>query len=202
MKRILPLLLILLFISLAIAGCASTGGVAELPPQVRAADQMLASGHAREAAQSYAAQAAGASGALHDLLEMRAADAWQVAGNSAAARHAFADVDPKRLGGDDALRFRLVRAEFTIADGHAAQAVDDLGVADGAIPQSFAARWHRANANALNSSVPRMLPIARRFTRAMAVFMASSLMPMWIAPRIPARTGTVKSVTCFLPGRR
>ena len=152
MKRILPLLLILLFITLAVAGCASMGEVAELPPQVRAADQMLASGHAREAAQSYAAQAAGASGALHDLLEMRAADAWQVAGNSAAARHAFADVDPKRLGGDDALRFRLVRAEFTIADGHAAQAVGDLNVADAAIPQALAARWHRANATALEAS--------------------------------------------------
>jgi outer membrane PBP1 activator LpoA protein len=147
MKRILSLLLILF-----IAGCASMGEVAELPPQVRAADQMLASGHAREAAQSYAAQAATASGAMHDLLEVRAADAWQVAGNSAAARHAFADVDPKRLGGDDALRFRLLRAEFTIADGHAALAVGDLAVADGAIPQSFVARWHRANATALEAA--------------------------------------------------
>jgi len=147
MKRILPLLLILF-----IAGCASMGGVAELPPQVRAADQMLASGHAREAAQSYAAQAAGASGAMHDLLEVRAADAWQVAGNPAAARHAFADVDPKRLGGDDVLRFRLLRAEFTIADGHAAQATGDLGIADAALPQSFAARWHHANATALEAS--------------------------------------------------
>jgi outer membrane PBP1 activator LpoA protein len=147
MKRILSLLLILL-----IAGCASTGGVTELPPQVRAADQLLASGHAREAAQSYAAQAASASGAMHDLLEVRAADAWQVAGNPAAARHAFADVDPKRLGGDDALRFRLLRAEFTIADGHAAQAVGDLGVADAALPQAFATRWHRANATALEAA--------------------------------------------------
>ena len=67
MKRILPLLLVLLF-----AGCASMGDLAELPPEVRAADQLLASGHARDAAQSYAAQAAAAHGAMHDLLEVRA----------------------------------------------------------------------------------------------------------------------------------
>ncbi|HTA65883.1 MAG TPA: hypothetical protein VK753_10305, partial [Xanthomonadaceae bacterium] len=78
MKRILPSLL-----ALVVAGCASMGDVTELPPQVHAADQMLASGHAREAAQSYAAQAASTSGAMHDLLKVRAADAWQVAGNAA-----------------------------------------------------------------------------------------------------------------------
>jgi outer membrane PBP1 activator LpoA protein len=147
MKRILALLLILF-----IAGCASMGGVTELPPEVRAADQLLASGHAREAAQSYAAQAAAASGALHALLEVRAADAWQVAGDSKSARHAFADVNPKYLAGDDALRFRLLNAEFVIADGHAAQAVGYLNVPDAAIPATLRARWHRADATALEAS--------------------------------------------------
>ncbi len=146
MNRILALLLILF-----IAGCASTGGVTELPPEVRGADQLLASGHAREAAQSYAAQAAAASGALHDLLEVRAADAWQVAGDSQSARRAFADVNPKHLAGEDAMRFRLLSAEFIIADGHAAQAVGYLNVADVAIPLTLRARWHRAHATALEA---------------------------------------------------
>jgi len=147
MKRILPLLLLL-----SLAGCASVGEVAQMPPQVNAADQMLASGHAREAAQAYAAQAAGANGALHDVLEERAANAWQVAGNTQAARQAFGMIDPRRLNGDDALRFRLLRAEFTIADGHAAQAVGDLNIADVAIPSALRARWYRADAVALEAA--------------------------------------------------
>jgi outer membrane PBP1 activator LpoA protein len=147
MKRILPLLLLL-----SLAGCASVDEVAQAPPQVNAADQMLASGHAREAAQSYATQAAAANGALRDMLEERAANAWQVAGNAQAARHAFGMIDPRRLNGDDALRFRLLRAEFTIADGHAAQAVGDLNSAQEALPSALRVRWYRANALALEAS--------------------------------------------------
>ena len=150
MKRILVLLLILF-----LAGCASVGGVTELPPEVRATDQLLASGHARDAARSYASQAAAAGGALHDLLEVRAADAWQIAGDSQSARRAFADVNPKHLSGDDAIRFRLLSAEFAIADGHATQAVGDLNVADAAIPALLRARWHRARATALEASGDR-----------------------------------------------
>ncbi len=147
MKRILPLLLILF-----VAGCASMGEVAELPPQVHAADRMLADGYPREAAQSYASQAAGANGAMRDVLEERAANAWQQAGDAAAARRAFKVVDPNRLNGDDAFRYRLLRAEFTIADGHAAQASGDLNVADEAIPRALAARWYGARATSLEAS--------------------------------------------------
>ncbi len=155
MKRILPLLLLLIVAASTLAGCATTGEVAQMPPEVRAADQMLASGHAREAARSYAAQAAAANGALHDLLEVRAADAWQVAGDPAAARRALGDVNPKRLGGDDALRFHLLRAEFDIADGHAAQGMEDLDIADTAIPPALGTRWHRARATVLEAGGDR-----------------------------------------------
>ena len=150
MKRTLALLLMLF-----VAGCASMGDIAELPPQVRATDQLLASGHAREAAQSYAAQAAASSGAMRDLLEVRAADAWQIAGDSQSARRAFADANPKHLGGDDTLRFRLLDAEFTIADGHAMEAAGYLNVADAAIPPTLRARWHRARATALEATGDR-----------------------------------------------
>jgi outer membrane PBP1 activator LpoA protein len=147
MKRILPSLL-----ALVVAGCASMGDVTELPPQVHAADQMLASGHPRDAARSYEAQAAGASGALRDLLEERAANAWQIAGDGAAARRDFALVDGKRLPGEDALRYRLLFAEFAIADSHAAQAAGDMDIADASIPPAIAARWYRAHANVLEAS--------------------------------------------------
>lgn len=151
MKRILPL-----FLALAFAGCASVGDVsAPPPPQVHAADQMLAGGHAREAARAYEAQLPMAEGALHSLLALRAANAWEVAGDHLAARRDFALVDPRRLAGEDALRFRLLRAEFAIADGHAAQAVSDLGGNQALIPGDIAARWQRARARALEANGDR-----------------------------------------------
>jgi hypothetical protein len=151
MKRILPWLLILIVLGGA-AGCASVGEVTQLPPEVNATDQMLASGHAREAAQSYAAQADRANGALRDVLEERAANAWQQAGDHQAARHAFSAIaDPKHLNGDDGLRFRLLRAEFMIADGQAAQAAGDLNIADALVPQALASRWYHAHATVLEA---------------------------------------------------
>ena len=150
MKRILPLLLLL-----SISGCASVGDVSQVPPQVNAADQMLAAGHPREAAQSYSTQAESANGPLHDVLEERAANAWQVAGDTAAARRAFAATDPRHLNGDDALSYRLLHAEFAIADGRAAQAVVDLNVEDASVPSALDARWYRAHAIALEASGDR-----------------------------------------------
>jgi outer membrane PBP1 activator LpoA protein len=148
MKRFLPLLLLV-----SLAGCASVGEVARMPPEVNAADQMLASGHAREAAKAYETQAATANGPLRDMLEERAANAWQQAGDHQAARRDFASVvDPKHLNGDDGLRFRLLRGEFTIADGRPAQALGDLNIADEAIPQALGVRWYRAHAAALEAS--------------------------------------------------
>ena len=151
MKRILLQFLVLLLAGCFLAGCAGMGGVSEIPPEVGAADQTLAGGHPREAAQSYAAQATNARGAMRDLLEVRAADAWQQAGDSAQARRAFDEVNPRHLGGGDLLRFRLLRAEFAIADGHAAQAAGDLNVADAAIPPMLQARWHLAHATAFEA---------------------------------------------------
>ena len=147
MKRILALLLILF-----VAGCATTNELAQLPPSVLAADHMLATGHAREAAQSYALQATSANGAMRDLLEVRAADAWQLAGESGAARLAFSNANPKRLSGVDAIRWRLLAAEFAIADGHSTQAVATMNVADAAVPKSLGARWHHARATVLEST--------------------------------------------------
>ncbi|HEY2345251.1 MAG TPA: penicillin-binding protein activator [Xanthomonadaceae bacterium] len=150
MKRTLTLLSIAL-----LTGCASMGNVAELPPQVHAADQLLAGGHPREAARSYETQAASAGGALRDLLEERAANAWQVAGDKSAARRDFAQADLKRLTGEDAARYRLLSAEFAIADGHPALAAGAMNIADAAIPQGIATRWHRARATVLEASGDR-----------------------------------------------
>ncbi len=145
MKRILALLLILF-----VASCA-TNEVVQLPPAALDAEHQLATGHAREAAQSYAAQAASANGALRDVLEVRAADAWLVAGDTTSARRAFVESNPKHLTGSDAIRWRLVDAEFAIADGHATLAAATMNVPDAAVPQSLRARWHRARATALES---------------------------------------------------
>lgn len=150
MNRFLPPLLALL-----LAGCASVGDVATVPAPVHAADQMLAAGHAREAARAYEAQLADAGGTLHSVLAVRAANAWQLAGENVAARRDFALVDGRRLGGADGVRYRLLRAEFTIADGHPAQATGDLNLADAAIPAELSMRWQRARAAALEASGDR-----------------------------------------------
>lgn len=146
-KHLLPPLLALL-----IVGCASVGEVATVPPQTQAADRALASGHARDAARAYEAQMADAGGSLRSVLAVRAANAWQLAGEHAAARRDFAQVDPKHLGGVDGVRYRLLRAEFAIADGHPAQAIGDLNLADAAVPPELSMRWHRARASALEAS--------------------------------------------------
>lgn len=143
-------------LTLVLAGCASVGEIAAPPPQVYAADQMLARGHAREAARAYEAQIASADGnSQRSVLTLRAANAWQVAGDANAARRDFAQVDPRRLAGEDALRFRLLRAEFAIADGRAAQAAPDLNYAPAAVPADLAARWQRARATTLEASGDR-----------------------------------------------
>ncbi|MBS0194257.1 MAG: penicillin-binding protein activator [Proteobacteria bacterium] len=151
MKRLLyPALLAAL-----IAGCASVGDVEQTAPQSFAADRMLVQNHPREAARAYEAQVASADGRLRSVLLIRAANAWQVAGDHVAARRDFAQVDPKHLAGTDGLRFRLLRAEFAIADGRPAQAVGDLHVNDALIPAELAPRWHRAHALALEASGDR-----------------------------------------------
>lgn len=149
-KHLLPPLLALL-----IVGCASVGEVATVPPQTQAADRTLANGHAREAARAYEAQMADAGSSLRSVLAVRAANAWQLAGEHAAARRDFAQADPKHLGGADGVRYRLLGAEFAIADGHPAQATAGLNLADGAIPAELSARWQRARAIALEASGDR-----------------------------------------------
>ncbi len=146
MKRLLPWLLVGLLV-----GCASTGGVSAPPPQVQAAGQLLDHGHARQAAQAYEAQLGQADGAMRSLLAVRAADAWQLAGDRAAARRDFALVEPRRLGGEDALRYRLLHAEFAIADGQPAAAADALANTPAVLPRELAVRWHRARGNALEA---------------------------------------------------
>jgi outer membrane PBP1 activator LpoA protein len=150
-----PRLLALLIAGFLLAGCASVNESVQMTPEAQAADQMLANGHPREAARSFESQAASAGGAMHDVLEVRAANAWQQAGDTGAARRDFALVNPKRLGGDDALRYRLLRAEFAIADGHSAQAADDFEVGDAPIPHTLAVRWYDAQATAKEAAGDR-----------------------------------------------
>ncbi|MBS0211551.1 MAG: penicillin-binding protein activator [Proteobacteria bacterium] len=151
MKRLLlPALLAAL-----IAGCASVGDVEQAAPQSFAADRMLVQNHPREAARAYEAQVATADGRLRSVLLIRAANAWQVAGDHVAARRDFAQADPRHLAGEDGLRYRLLHAEFAIADGRPAQAATDLNLGHAPPPADLSARWHQARAGALEATGDR-----------------------------------------------
>lgn len=143
-------LLALLLLVLTIAGCATEGVVTETPPELRAADARLAAGDDRAAAQAYESLAASSSGGMREIALVRAASAWQQAGDASASRRDLQGVAGKRLQGDDAVRYRLLRGEFAIADNQPAQAMtwlhaEDVG-SNGGIPDSLALRWHRARA--------------------------------------------------------
>lgn len=144
MKRLFAVMLPILLL----AGCASMGEVTETPPEWRAADAQLAAGDAHAAARSYESFAANARGARRDIALVRAASARQQSGNTAVARRDLNGIDGKRLQGDDALRYRLLRGEFALADKQPAQAVSWLQTS-AAIPASLTVRWHRARASAL-----------------------------------------------------
>jgi outer membrane PBP1 activator LpoA protein len=147
MKYLFGLLLPILLL----AGCASTGGVTETPPEWRAADAHLATGDARAAAQGYESFAANARGALHDIAMVRAASAWQQAGDNAAARRDLDGISGKRLQGDDDVRYRLLRGEFALADKQPTQAMGWLQPA-AVIPGDLEMRWHRARASVLEQT--------------------------------------------------
>ena len=165
MKHVLALLLPMLIL----AGCASMGEVTETPPEWRAADSQLAAGDARAAAQIYESFAANARGSMHDIAATRAASAWQQAGDAAAARRDLNGVDGKRLHGDDAVRYRLLRGEFALSDNQPVQAASWLQPS-GAIPASLKVRWHRARSSALDQ-------IGDRFGAATELAVLEPLLP-------------------------
>jgi len=165
-----PRLTALLLAGFLLAGCAEVNQTVQTSPETQAADRMLATGHAREAARSYEAQAATVGSPIHDVLEVRAANAWQQAGDHAAARRDFAQVNPKRLGGDDALRYRLLHAEFAIADRQPAAAAGDFDIGDAPVPAALAVRWYDAGATAMEAA-------GDRFGAAASLAMLESLQP-------------------------
>ncbi len=144
MKLVFALLLPILLL----AGCASMGEVTETPPEWRAADAQLAAGDARAAAQAYDSFAGNNRGELREIALVRAASAWQQAGNDTAARRDLDGIAGKRLQGNDAIRYRLLRGEFALADKQPVQAASWLQPS-GPIPGPLALRWHRARAAAL-----------------------------------------------------
>ena len=150
MKHLFALLLPILLL----AGCASMGEVTETPAEWRAADAQFAAGDAHAAAQIYESFAANSRGALREIALVRAASAWQQAGDAAAARRDLDGIAGKRLQGDDAVRYRLLRGEFALADNNPAQAASWLQPSD-PVPPSVARRWHSARSSALEHTGDR-----------------------------------------------
>ncbi len=134
-----------------LAGCATTGEVSDTLPELRSADAQLIGGDARGAAQAYERIANDARGGLRDTALVRAASAWQQAGDAANARRDLGEVNARRLQGSDSVRLCLLHAEFALVDGHPDQATNLLQP-NAAIPPELQLRWHRARATALEAT--------------------------------------------------
>ena len=95
----------LLFVLALATGCASVSTSSVTPAQ-NSAERLASSGEHLQAARAWAAVAGDSRGATRDHAWLMAADQYLLAGDSGASRQAFAQVNPRKLAGSDAVETR------------------------------------------------------------------------------------------------
>ena len=141
------LLVLLLSISLLLAGC---GGMPTRDAPSEAAliaEQQFAEGEFEAAAQSFL-QAAADSRSLRDVYRLRAAESFRELGQLDAARNALQGVVTKRYTADENLRLALLQAEIAIGADDAARASALLAIPPESVPPAYRARFHFLRARA------------------------------------------------------
>jgi hypothetical protein len=152
-SRLFPALLALLLLApLLMAGCASVSTAPVASPQEQAAQALLDQGKFREAAQSWLATAQSTRSPVRDRAFARATDAFQLAGDDAAARQALAQSNRRKLTGEDALVHDMTSARFLVDGGRGRDAVPLLGQPLASIPERLRLRWHRLRASAFETA--------------------------------------------------
>jgi uncharacterized protein len=106
------------------------------------AQQLLSAGKYREAALSYENEASLMKANRRDVPMVRAADAWEKAGELNKARDALSKSNRKDLEGSDAFLHDLLSAQFLIADKRGNEAVRLLNQNPNAVPENERTRWH------------------------------------------------------------
>jgi outer membrane PBP1 activator LpoA protein len=138
--------------SLLIAGCASVSVAPVESAQEQAAAALLREGKYSEAAQAYQAFATGVRSPIRDRAMVRAADAWERADDTAAARQALAQSNRRKLTGDDAFLHDVLSAQFLFVDGRAAEALALLNQSNGSVPAAEQVRWHSLRARVFQAT--------------------------------------------------
>lgn len=139
-------LLLPLFVLLILTACASVEVSPMASPERQAADQLLRDGKYHEAALAYTALAANGHGTARDIAQVRAADAWERDDEMVSARQALALANRRRLGGEDALLYDLLSAEFLLADQRGREALPLLDQSIDSVPVADRVRWHSLRA--------------------------------------------------------
>lgn len=145
-------LLSLLLLPMMLAGCATVSTSTVETPQAQAARNLSAEGKFRESAQAWQQIADASRSPARDRALAQAADAYERAGDSAAAQQALAQSNRRKLTGDDALRHDLVSAQALINAGQGRAALPLLGQNRDSIPAADLARWHRLRATAFEAA--------------------------------------------------
>src|SRR5688572_24377196 len=141
----------LLFVLAVGTGCASVS-VSPAPGAYSGAERAAAEGDHRGAARAWVAAAGEARGAARDHAWLMAADQYLLAGDSAAARQAFAEVGVRRLQGGDVARAELIAATFLADDGGFAAALSRMSTPSTNVPSELRIRWHTLRADLLERS--------------------------------------------------
>lgn len=144
--RLLPLILI----PLLMAGCATVSTTPAVTPAEQAAGALLDNGKYREAAQAYLQIANEPRSAVRDRALVHAAEAFERAGDGAAARQTLAQSNRRKLVGEDAFNHDLLNAQFLIEDGRGRDALALLGQNPGSVPDAI--RWHSLRARAFTAA--------------------------------------------------
>jgi uncharacterized protein len=106
------------------------------------AQQLLNAGKFREAALNYENEASLMKANRRDVPMLRAADAWEKAGELNKARDALSKSTRKDLNGSDAFLHDVLSAQFLIADKRGNEAVRLLNQSPSAVPENELKRWH------------------------------------------------------------
>jgi uncharacterized protein len=145
-------LLTLLLFPLLLAGCATVSTSTAESPAEQAARSLFADGKFAESAQAWQIVAQTARSPARDRAFVQAAEAFERAGNGAAAKQALAQSNRRKLSGDDAFRHDLLSAQYLIEAGQGAAAVALLNQDRASVPAAEAARWHRLRAKAFEAT--------------------------------------------------
>ncbi len=146
--RLLPLLLI----PLLMAGCATVSTTAVTSSAEQSARSLTSAGKFAESAQAWQQIALTARSPARDRAFVQAAEAFERAGNTAAAKQALAQSNRRKLSGDDAFRHDLLSAQYLIAAGQGREAVALLGQDRSGVAAADAPRWHRLRMQAFEAN--------------------------------------------------